>query len=73
MQNIITLSNSPIAPLKRVSPMRMNLLARKRQLVIAKQGADLLRKKRAIGVLSLALGYDGPEALRSSALSDPRT
>ncbi|MFZ8826688.1 MAG: V-type ATP synthase subunit D, partial [Candidatus Caldipriscus sp.] len=24
----------------------MNLLARKRQLVIAKQGADLLRKKR---------------------------
>jgi vacuolar-type H+-ATPase subunit D/Vma8 len=29
----------------------MNLLARKRQLVIAKQGADLLRKKRAIGVL----------------------
>ncbi len=74
----------------------MNLLVRKRQLVIAKQGADLLRKKRdallkefqklllpivethreidrqakrAIGVLSLALGYDGPEALRSASLS----
>jgi vacuolar-type H+-ATPase subunit D/Vma8 len=31
----------------------MNLLARKRQLVIAKQGADLLRKKKAIGVLRL--------------------
>jgi|GEM_PF-6898400 len=53
MQNIITLSNSPIAHLKRFSPTRMNLLARKRQLVIAKQGADLLRKKRAIRVLSL--------------------
>jgi len=39
--------------MQRVSPTRMNLLARKRQLVIAKQGADLLRKKRAIGVLSL--------------------
>jgi len=37
--------------MQRVSPTRMNLLARKRQLVIAKQGADLLRKKRAIGVL----------------------
>jgi hypothetical protein len=31
----------------------MNLLARKRQLVIAKQGADFLRKNRAIGVLRL--------------------
>ncbi len=74
----------------------MNLLVRKRQLVIAKQGAELLRKKRdalmrefqkllvpiveahreidrearkAVGVLSLALGVDGPEALRSAALS----
>ncbi len=82
--------------MQRVSPTRMNLLARKRQLFIAKQGADLLRKKRdallrefqklllpivethreidrhakkAVGILSLALGYDGPEALRSAALS----
>lgn len=82
--------------MQRVSPTRMNLLVRKRQLVIAKQGADLLRKKRdalmrefqkllapiveahreidrearkAVGVLSLALGVDGPEALRSAALS----
>jgi len=47
----------------------MNLLARKKQLVIAKQGADLLRKKRAIGVLSLALGYDVPKALIFAALS----
>ncbi|MEO0149908.1 MAG: V-type ATP synthase subunit D [candidate division WOR-3 bacterium] len=82
--------------MQRVSPTRMNLLARKRQLVIAKQGAELLRKKRdalmrefqkllvpivethreidkqarkAVAILSVALGYDGPEALRSASLS----
>ncbi|NPA80428.1 MAG: V-type ATP synthase subunit D [Thermotogae bacterium] len=82
--------------MQRVSPTRMNLLIRKRQMKIAQQGADLLRKKRdalmkefqkmlkpivqahreldrtareAITFLSLALGKDGPEAVRSAALS----
>ncbi len=82
--------------MQRVSPTRMNLLIRKRQVKIAKQGADLLRKKRdalmkefqkmlkplvqahrdldrtareAVSFLALALGKDGPEAVRSAALS----